>query len=122
MRWVCSRERRQQLADEPMGRLEVVGEWDVGVDGRHTINTHDDRRCDTVCSIDYVKSMRPVQTGCGCGQREPRPPPGAAQVDALQDGGDLGGGDLDAAALASGKRKAPFSSRLYQSAKPSRSQ
>jgi hypothetical protein len=35
-----------QLADEPVGGVEVVGKWDVGVDWHHTINTHDDRRCD----------------------------------------------------------------------------
>ena len=39
-------ERREQLADEPVGGLEVVGEWGVGVDRRHTISTPDDRRCD----------------------------------------------------------------------------
>jgi hypothetical protein len=35
-----------QLADEPVGGLDVVGKWDVGVGRQHTINTHDDRRCD----------------------------------------------------------------------------
>jgi hypothetical protein len=35
-----------QLADEPVGGLKVVGKWDVGVDRHHTINTHADRRCD----------------------------------------------------------------------------
>ena len=35
-----------QLADEPVGGLEVVGEWGVGVDRRHTLNTDADRRCD----------------------------------------------------------------------------
>ena len=39
-------EGREQLADEPVGGLEVVGEWGVGVDRRHTINTDADRRCD----------------------------------------------------------------------------
>jgi hypothetical protein len=35
-----------QLADEPVSGLEVVGEWGVEFDRRHTINTDDDRRCD----------------------------------------------------------------------------
>jgi hypothetical protein len=29
-----------------VGGLDVVGKWGVGIDGRHTINTHGDRRCD----------------------------------------------------------------------------
>ena len=36
----------EQLADEPVGGLEVVGKWGVGFDGRHTLNTDADRRCD----------------------------------------------------------------------------
>ena len=36
----------EQLADEPVGGLEVVGKWGVEFDRRHTINTDDDRRCD----------------------------------------------------------------------------
>ena len=36
----------EQLADEPVGGLEVVGEWGVEFDRRHTINTDADRRCD----------------------------------------------------------------------------
>jgi hypothetical protein len=37
---------REQLADQPVGGFEVVGEWGVDLDGRHTINTENDRRCD----------------------------------------------------------------------------
>jgi hypothetical protein len=29
-----------------VGGVEVVGQWDVGVDRHHTINPHADRRCD----------------------------------------------------------------------------
>ena len=39
-------ERREQLADQPVGGLDVVGQREIGVDRRHTINTHADRRCD----------------------------------------------------------------------------
>ena len=35
-----------QLADEPVGGVEVVGKCYVGVDRHHTINTHAERRCD----------------------------------------------------------------------------
>jgi hypothetical protein len=39
-------EGRDQLADEPVGGLDVVGQWEIGVDRRHTIDTRADRRCD----------------------------------------------------------------------------
>ena len=39
-------EGREQLADELVGGLEVIGEWGVGIEGRHTIDTDADRRCD----------------------------------------------------------------------------
>ena len=42
------------------------------------------------------------------GQGEPGQPPGAAQVDAFEDGGHLGGGDLDAAVLGLGKAERPL--------------
>jgi hypothetical protein len=35
-----------QLADEPVSGFEVVGQWGVEFDRRHTINTDADRRCD----------------------------------------------------------------------------
>ena len=47
-------EGREQFADEPVGGLEVVGEWGVGVDRRHTINTHGEHRCDTESSIEHT--------------------------------------------------------------------
>ena len=36
----------EQLADEPVGGLEVVGQWGVEFDRRHALNTDADRRCD----------------------------------------------------------------------------
>jgi hypothetical protein len=33
----------EQLADEPVGGLDVLGQRSVGIDGCHTINTDEDR-------------------------------------------------------------------------------
>ena len=95
-------EGREQLADQPVSGLEVVGKWGVGVDRRHTISTDDDRRCDRESSIEHAKWVT-RSSGLRRGQGEPGQPPGAAQVDALEDGGHLGGGDLDAAVPGLGK-------------------
>ena len=89
--------------------------------GRHTINTA--TTVDVTENLhSNIRNRMTDSSGLRRGQAEPGQPPGAAQVDAFEDGGHLGGGDLDVAVLASGKRNVPFSSRLYQIAKPSRSQ
>ncbi len=94
----------EQLADEPVGGLDVVGQRCVGIDGRHTINTDEDRRCDTESSIEHAKWMR-FSGGLRRGQTEAGESAGATQVDAFEDGGHLGGSDLDAAILGLGKAK-----------------
>jgi hypothetical protein len=33
----------EQLANEPVGGLDVLGQRGVGIDGRHAINTDEDR-------------------------------------------------------------------------------
>ena len=35
-------EALQQLADEAVGGLDVLGQWGVGIDGRHVLITDDD--------------------------------------------------------------------------------
>ena len=57
LRWVCWCKLDQQLADDPVGGLDVVGEWGVEIEGRHTLLTREDRRCDRESSIEHAKWM-----------------------------------------------------------------
>jgi hypothetical protein len=44
----------QELADQPVGGFDVVGQRGVGIEGRHTIITREDRRCDREFSIEHA--------------------------------------------------------------------
>src|SRR5262249_46003649 len=46
----------EQFADEPVGGLEVVGKWWVGVERRHTTATDAGRRCDRESSIEHARN------------------------------------------------------------------
>ncbi len=79
-------ERLQQLADELMGRFEVVGEWVR--DGDHTLYYVDG------CSYCLRNILRILKRSYGPGVADA--PSGRVQVDAGQEGGEFGGGHLDA--------------------------
>jgi hypothetical protein len=91
-------EGREQFADEPVGGLDVVGEWGVGIEGRHAIDTDEDRRCDREFSIEHEIGTE-FSGGLRGGQGGPGESPGVTRVDPFEDCGHLGGSNLDAAVL-----------------------
>src|SRR5262249_305180 len=93
---VLEAQRLDELADQLVGRVQIGGEFAPG--GRHTLEYGNDRReqqeiLNETCEF--------VSCFCGPCRREGKAalPARVLQVDPLEDGGHLGGRDLDAIAL-----------------------
>lgn len=108
-------ERREQFTNQPVGTLEVVRERGVSVGDRHTIDTDEGRLSDDESSNEHVKWMR-FSDRLGSRQLESSLPPGTAQIDSFEDGGHLGGSDLDATVPGIGEAEGAF----FQSLVPER--
>ena len=114
-------ERLQQLADQPVGGLDIVGEWGFGADGNHTLSTHGARLRDKSSSLDYERS-RTIQVARGAGRANRGSRRARLRSMPSRTAAISAGVTSTRPSRASGRRNTPFSSLLYQSAKPSRSQ